>query len=100
MSQRAYFTTALSLYVVPTPHTFIKDHYGERVYAKDVTEAFGGENIAFPQCRGVYLEGIQFCVQPKTGNMIPVSCPVGIKRELERNQCKGTVTLERFFEVS
>ncbi len=100
MTQETYFTTALSLYVVPTPHTFINDNYGSKVRAKDVMKAFGGEDIAFPQCKGSYLEGVSFCVQPRTGNRSPVSCPDGIKRELERNECKGMVTIERFFEVS
>lgn len=99
MSQRAYFVTALSLYVEPTPHTFIKDHYGEKVRAEDITEAYGGAGIAFPQCKGSYFEGVNFCVQPKR-NMSPVPCPEGIERELERKNCKGTVIMERFFEVS
>jgi hypothetical protein len=49
---------------VPTPQTFIKDHYEEKVHTKDITEASGGEIITFPQYKGGYLEGIKFCVHP------------------------------------
>jgi hypothetical protein len=98
MTQETYFTTALSLYVVPTPPTFIKDNYGSMVPAKDLIKAFGGEGIAFPQCKGRYFNEVRFCVQPRTGNTSPVFCPEGIKREMEREECKGWVTIERFMK--
>jgi len=103
LSQESYFRAALASYITPTPSTFIGDHYGSEVNAQELINAFGGDGIAFPQCKGKYFQGISFCFdrdknsgQPTSG---PTRCSGGTKKDLEKQLCKGMIDLEPFLNL-
>jgi ribonuclease T2 len=99
LTQEVYFKTTLASYVTPTPSTYIGDNYGSVVDAQDLILAFGGVDIAFPQCKGKFLEEVRFCLGRDKGDGKPTGpthCPEGIKQEMEKDLCKGMVTLDKF----
>ena len=98
MTQEAYFHTALDSYVQPTPTTIIADHYGSAVDAQELIDAFGGTGIAYPQCRGGYLEEVMICLGRQDSGMPagPMPCPEHVKEKMEEGMCVGMVELGRF----